>query len=152
MKADFILYLKVHMWEESPVGVWTLEVFNDGRAIVELKDWKLVFWGTETPPQPGTEVKYPPTVGAEVQPPTPAISPNPQQVPPIQPPPQPAGPPVNIDRGMPAVPPESVDLVNNKISLNLSFLYHFYQCFFRTTCCLGRPWNPRWNSSRQTLV
>jgi len=105
-------FLTVHMWEESPVGVWTLEVFNDGRAIVELKDWKLVFWGTETPPQPGAEVKYPPPVGAEVQPPTPAISQNLPQVPAIQPPPQPARPPVNIDRGMPAVPPVSVDLNN----------------------------------------
>ena len=40
------------MWEESPIGTWTLEVINDGRSIVELKDWRLVFLGTETHPQP----------------------------------------------------------------------------------------------------
>lgn len=100
---------QVHMWEESPVGVWTLEVFNDGRAIVELKDWKLVFWGTETPPQPGAEVKPPPSVNT--QNPLPAVPP----IAPIQPPPQPAQPPVSIDRGMPEVPPAPVDLVNKSI-------------------------------------
>lgn len=39
------------MWEESPVGVWTLEVVNDGKSVVELKDWRLSFLGTEPPPQ-----------------------------------------------------------------------------------------------------
>ena len=36
------------MWEESPIGTWTLEVINDGRSLVELKQWSLVFLGTET--------------------------------------------------------------------------------------------------------
>jgi hypothetical protein len=40
------------MWEESPIGVWTLEILNDGRSVVELKDWRLVLWGTEFAPQP----------------------------------------------------------------------------------------------------
>ena len=40
------------MWEESPVGTWTLEVTNDGRSIVELKEWSIAFLGTETAPQP----------------------------------------------------------------------------------------------------
>ena len=40
------------MWEESPIGTWTLEVTNDGRSIVELKEWSIAFLGTETAPQP----------------------------------------------------------------------------------------------------
>ncbi len=40
------------MWEENPVGKWTLEVVNDGRAMVELKDWGLVIFGTASHPQP----------------------------------------------------------------------------------------------------
>ena len=40
------------MWEESPIGTWTLEVQNDGRSVVELKSWSLAFLGTETHPQP----------------------------------------------------------------------------------------------------
>lgn len=101
------------MWEESPIGVWTLEVFNDGRSIVELKDWKLVFWGTETPPQPGAEVKPP-------LPPPPAVNPNPQRPPPpVQAAPLPQQPsqrvqvPTSVDHGVPAVPPQvSLDLVS----------------------------------------
>ena len=40
------------MWEESPIGTWTLEIVNDGQSLVELRDWRLVFLGTETHPQP----------------------------------------------------------------------------------------------------
>ena len=40
------------MWEESPIGTWTLEVINDGRSLVELKAWHLVFLGTNEHPQP----------------------------------------------------------------------------------------------------
>ena len=43
------------MWEESPIGTWTLEVINDGRSLVELKNWSLVFLGTETHPQPSLQ-------------------------------------------------------------------------------------------------
>ncbi len=35
------------MWDENPDGTWTLEIQNDGRSIVELKHWRLVFYGTE---------------------------------------------------------------------------------------------------------
>eukprot|EP00093_Oithona_nana_P005555 05555.XXX_231746_225773_1 [CDS] Oithona nana genome sequencing. len=45
-------FLTVHMWEESPIGDWTLEVINDGRSIVELKKWSLAFFGTKDHPQP----------------------------------------------------------------------------------------------------
>ena len=43
------------MWEESPVGDWTLEVINDGRVSVELKNWSVAFYGTKTHPQPGSK-------------------------------------------------------------------------------------------------
>ena len=43
------------MWEESPIGTWTLEVINDGRSLVELKQWSLVFLGTDTHPQPSLQ-------------------------------------------------------------------------------------------------
>ena len=54
------------MWEESPIGTWTLEVVNDGRSLVELRDWSLVFLGTETHPQPSliaSQPKAQPTPG-----------------------------------------------------------------------------------------
>lgn len=52
------------MWGESPVGTWTLEVHNDGRSIVELKEWSLSFLGTTDEPQiaepePNSEVPSP---------------------------------------------------------------------------------------------
>ena len=40
------------MWEESPIGDWTLEVINDGRQRVDLKDWSISFYGTKDHPQP----------------------------------------------------------------------------------------------------
>lgn len=49
---------KVHMWEESPIGTWILEVVNDGRSVVELKNWRLVLWGTELPPNPLANFSY----------------------------------------------------------------------------------------------
>ena len=34
------------------MGDWMLEVINDGRTMVELKQWKLSFFGTKEHPQP----------------------------------------------------------------------------------------------------
>ncbi len=45
-------FMTVHMWGESPVGKWTLEIQNDGRSIAELKHWGLVFLGTSEQPNP----------------------------------------------------------------------------------------------------
>ena len=41
------------MWEESPIGDWTLEIINDGRTVVTLKKWYISFYGTKENPQPG---------------------------------------------------------------------------------------------------
>ena len=41
------------MWEESPVGDWTLEIKNDGRQRVDLTKWSISFYGTNEHPQPG---------------------------------------------------------------------------------------------------
>ena len=58
------------MWEESPVGDWTLEVVNDGRQRVDLKDWSISFYGTKDDPQPGSnevpKVPIAPVVPIEV--------------------------------------------------------------------------------------
>ncbi|RVE51309.1 hypothetical protein evm_003989 [Chilo suppressalis] len=45
-------FMSVHMWGESPLGVWQLEVSNEGRySAGPLSQWELIFYGTETPPQ-----------------------------------------------------------------------------------------------------
>ncbi|XP_030029259.2 furin-like protease 1 isoform X2 [Manduca sexta] len=45
-------FMSVHMWGESPLGVWQLEVSNEGRYMAgPLTQWELIFYGTETPPQ-----------------------------------------------------------------------------------------------------
>ncbi|XP_045501156.1 furin-like protease 1 isoform X2 [Colias croceus] len=45
-------FMSVHMWGESPLGVWQLEVENGGRYMAgPLTQWELIFYGTETPPQ-----------------------------------------------------------------------------------------------------
>jgi hypothetical protein len=81
------------MWEESPIGTWTLEVLNDGRSIVELKEWSIAFLGTATPPQPNVEVKaeIPAVKVTPVTPPPPPPQLPPQEAssPPIPPPPAP---------------------------------------------------------------
>ena len=41
------------MWEESPVGDWTLEIKNDGRQRVDLTNWSISFYGTKEHPGPG---------------------------------------------------------------------------------------------------
>ncbi|XP_075979647.1 furin-like protease 1 isoform X2 [Anticarsia gemmatalis] len=45
-------FMSVHMWGESPLGHWQLEVTNEGRYMAgPLTQWELIFYGTETPPQ-----------------------------------------------------------------------------------------------------
>ena len=65
------------MWEESPIGTWTLEVINDGRSLVELKAWHLVFLGTNEHPQPNLHKSNPQTI---LQQPSLSIT-NPQSMP-----------------------------------------------------------------------
>ncbi|CAH0758094.1 unnamed protein product [Diatraea saccharalis] len=44
-------FMSVHMWGESPLGVWQLEVSNEGRysGRATLQDWFLTLYGTSTP-------------------------------------------------------------------------------------------------------
>lgn len=59
------------MWEENPIGTWTLEIQNEGRSIIQLIQWGLVLHGTETNPQPDAEpvpVNPPAPQPAPVQP------------------------------------------------------------------------------------
>ncbi|XP_013183749.2 furin-like protease 1 isoform X2 [Amyelois transitella] len=44
-------FMSVHMWGESPLGVWQLEVSNEGRyqGRATLQDWSLMLYGTSTP-------------------------------------------------------------------------------------------------------
>ncbi|XP_069695249.1 furin-like protease 1 [Periplaneta americana] len=44
-------FMSVHTWGEKPFGIWQLEIHNEGRFLGTLKDWKLVFYGTETSPE-----------------------------------------------------------------------------------------------------
>ncbi|XP_063627129.1 furin-like protease 1 isoform X2 [Cydia splendana] len=45
-------FMSVHMWGENPIGVWQLEVSNEGRYMAgPLSQWELIFYGTETPAQ-----------------------------------------------------------------------------------------------------
>ncbi|KAJ2949506.1 hypothetical protein O0L34_g15428 [Tuta absoluta] len=44
-------FMSVHMWGESPLGIWQLEVSNEGRYMgrASLQDWSLSLYGTTTP-------------------------------------------------------------------------------------------------------
>ncbi|XP_041981076.1 furin-like protease 1 isoform X1 [Aricia agestis] len=44
-------FMSVHMWGESPLGTWQLEVSNEGRYMgrATLQDWSLSLYGTSTP-------------------------------------------------------------------------------------------------------
>ncbi|XP_039758602.1 furin-like protease 1 [Pararge aegeria] len=45
-------FMSVHMWGEGPLGLWQLEVSNEGRYMAgPLTQWELIFYGTETPAQ-----------------------------------------------------------------------------------------------------
>ncbi|CAH0389779.1 unnamed protein product [Bemisia tabaci] len=49
-------FMTVHMWGESPIGTWKLEIHNEGRIFgSEILEWNMIFYGTETSPG-GTEV------------------------------------------------------------------------------------------------
>ena len=38
------------MWEESPLGTWTIQVINEGKSVINLTDWSLSLLGTEVHP------------------------------------------------------------------------------------------------------
>ncbi|KAK9890395.1 hypothetical protein WA026_010488 [Henosepilachna vigintioctopunctata] len=42
-------FMSVHSWGESPLGVWELEIHNDGRLLgrATLQNWSLVLYGTK---------------------------------------------------------------------------------------------------------
>ncbi|XP_050679283.1 furin-like protease 1, isoforms 1/1-X/2 isoform X3 [Leptidea sinapis] len=44
-------FMSVHMWGESPLGIWQLEVSNEGRYMgrATLQEWSLTLYGTTTP-------------------------------------------------------------------------------------------------------
>ncbi|XP_045775759.1 furin-like protease 1 isoform X1 [Maniola jurtina] len=44
-------FMSVHMWGEGPLGVWQLEVSNEGRYMgrATLQDWSLTLYGTGSP-------------------------------------------------------------------------------------------------------
>ncbi|XP_061719470.1 furin-like protease 1 isoform X1 [Cydia pomonella] len=44
-------FMSVHMWGENPIGVWQLEVSNEGRYMgrATLQDWSLILYGTTQP-------------------------------------------------------------------------------------------------------
>ncbi|XP_076750015.1 furin-like protease 1 isoform X1 [Xylocopa sonorina] len=41
-------FMSVHTWGERPHGTWKLEIHNEGRYQDTLKEFKLIFYGTET--------------------------------------------------------------------------------------------------------
>ena len=67
IKTGFSLFgkwpmMSVHFWGENPVGKWTLVVKNQGDSgRATLHDWHVIFYGTETDPQPGSPIQ--PNIG-----------------------------------------------------------------------------------------
>ncbi|KAK9890396.1 hypothetical protein WA026_010488 [Henosepilachna vigintioctopunctata] len=47
-------FMSVHSWGESPLGVWELEIHNDGRLLANISGWTLVLHGTATSPNEDT--------------------------------------------------------------------------------------------------
>lgn len=43
-------FMSVHSWGESPIGIWELEIHNDGRLLANVTEWNLVLHGTSTNP------------------------------------------------------------------------------------------------------
>jgi hypothetical protein len=111
------------MWEESPIGTWTLEVFNDGRSIVELKEWSIAFLGTETPPQPTTiseKIDVPAKVTSAPPappPPPPAPTAPPKEILPQRGSSQPVAPPVvDLNNAAPKMPEQNIGDVSGGFS------------------------------------
>lgn len=49
--------MSVHFWGEPVAGPWTLTVANAGDKPCVLNDWQLIFYGTESDPQPGVPMR-----------------------------------------------------------------------------------------------
>ena len=102
------------MWEESPIGTWTLEVLNDGRSIVELKEWSIAFLGTATPPQPNFDEKVEaPPVKVTTAPPPPPVPPKEVSPAPVAPPAVP--PVVDLNNAQPKMPEQNAGDVSGGI-------------------------------------
>ncbi|XP_031762998.2 furin-like protease 1 isoform X4 [Galleria mellonella] len=68
-------FMSVHMWGESPLGIWQLEVSNEGRYLAgPLTQWELIFYGTETPAQEYDASSETNSIGTNAGPPVTAWS------------------------------------------------------------------------------
>jgi len=65
-------FLTVFCWGENPAGTWELEVQNDGRYEVTLREWSMTFHGTVDNPDITAGISQPAS-----QPPTPSPTPSP---------------------------------------------------------------------------
>ncbi|CAB3387799.1 Hypothetical predicted protein [Cloeon dipterum] len=54
-------FMTVHSWGETPVGIWQLEIHNEGRYLgrAVLREWSLVLHGTTEPPDASSRKKTP---------------------------------------------------------------------------------------------
>ncbi|XP_059060632.1 furin-like protease 1 isoform X2 [Achroia grisella] len=68
-------FMSVHMWGESPLGIWQLEVSNEGRYLAgPLTQWELIFYGTESPAQEFDASSETNSIGTNAGPPVTAWS------------------------------------------------------------------------------
>ncbi|KAL3289645.1 hypothetical protein HHI36_023054 [Cryptolaemus montrouzieri] len=51
-------FMSVHSWGESPIGVWELEIHNDGKLLANISGWTLVLHGTATTPNTDTTTHH----------------------------------------------------------------------------------------------
>ncbi|XP_046438550.1 furin-like protease 1 isoform X2 [Daphnia pulex] len=73
-------FMSVHYWGESPFGVWTLEIQNEGRYLATLAEWNVAVYGTKDSPDSRAAISIAPTAApptllptVAVQPPTPRV-------------------------------------------------------------------------------
>nr|CAH0111545.1 unnamed protein product [Daphnia galeata] len=70
-------FMSVHYWGESPFGVWTLEIQNEGRYLATLAEWNVAVYGTKDSPDSNNRASISlaptvaPTMPTTVLPPTP---------------------------------------------------------------------------------
>ncbi|XP_014368198.2 furin-like protease 1, isoforms 1/1-X/2 isoform X1 [Papilio machaon] len=57
-------FMSVHMWGEAPLGVWQLEVSNEGRYMgrATLQEWSLTLYGTSSPAAKNDPIPFRPII------------------------------------------------------------------------------------------
>ncbi|RZF46325.1 hypothetical protein LSTR_LSTR010180 [Laodelphax striatellus] len=127
-------FMSVHTWGESPLGLWYLEIHNEGRFLGQLQDWNMMFYGTESAPMSAELEPRPSTIKMAAK--IPPTTKNPTETPTSKPPPPDNPPPGEVNEVSNSVRDKSISKDHGFEAINTSSTADGMKCRRSTNICI----------------